>query len=167
MGDANPIRTLGDYSRPSHEGYRNTIKLPEGKMCRIHLHMGGSYYSFPCSIISTGKDRKTPQRYPDVPTTSRRISLISMDLFQGLTPKSPSLWHRPLAPTYIAPMQPTQVNKITSSCEICSGLHDTQYCMENPEQAFVDYASSRINETGSRQFAMNQGPRSFNEAANA
>ncbi|GJV07462.1 hypothetical protein Tco_1345118 [Tanacetum coccineum] len=30
MGDANPIRTLGDYSIPSHEGYRNTIKLPEG-----------------------------------------------------------------------------------------------------------------------------------------
>ncbi|GJW24818.1 zinc finger, CCHC-type containing protein [Tanacetum coccineum] len=30
MGDANLIRTLGDYSRPSHEGYRNTIELPEG-----------------------------------------------------------------------------------------------------------------------------------------
>ncbi|GKB80293.1 zinc finger, CCHC-type containing protein [Tanacetum coccineum] len=29
MGDENPIRTLGDYSRPSHQGYRNTIKLPE------------------------------------------------------------------------------------------------------------------------------------------
>ncbi|GJZ68722.1 zinc finger, CCHC-type containing protein [Tanacetum coccineum] len=29
MGDANPIRTLGDYSKPSHEGYRNTIELPE------------------------------------------------------------------------------------------------------------------------------------------
>ncbi|GKF58171.1 zinc finger, CCHC-type containing protein [Tanacetum coccineum] len=28
MGDKNPIRTLGDYSKPSHEGYRNTIKLP-------------------------------------------------------------------------------------------------------------------------------------------
>ncbi|GJS60287.1 zinc finger, CCHC-type containing protein [Tanacetum coccineum] len=28
MGDENPIRTLGDYSKPSHEGYRNTIKLP-------------------------------------------------------------------------------------------------------------------------------------------
>nr|GEY34386.1 hypothetical protein [Tanacetum cinerariifolium] len=25
--DENPIRTLGDYSKPSHEGYRNTIKL--------------------------------------------------------------------------------------------------------------------------------------------
>ncbi|GJY24189.1 hypothetical protein Tco_0397847 [Tanacetum coccineum] len=30
MGDANPICTLRDYSRPSHEGYRNAIKLPEG-----------------------------------------------------------------------------------------------------------------------------------------
>ncbi|GJU37031.1 zinc finger, CCHC-type containing protein [Tanacetum coccineum] len=30
MRDANPIRTLGDYSRPSHEGYRNTIELHEG-----------------------------------------------------------------------------------------------------------------------------------------
>ncbi|GKD72727.1 hypothetical protein Tco_1331009 [Tanacetum coccineum] len=30
MGDKNPICTLGDYSKPSHEGYRNTIKLPEG-----------------------------------------------------------------------------------------------------------------------------------------
>ncbi|GJX76095.1 zinc finger, CCHC-type containing protein [Tanacetum coccineum] len=30
MGDANPIRTLGDYSKPSHEGYRNTIKLLVG-----------------------------------------------------------------------------------------------------------------------------------------
>nr|GEY00535.1 MAK10-like protein [Tanacetum cinerariifolium] len=30
MGDANPIRTLRDYSRPSHEGYMNTIELPEG-----------------------------------------------------------------------------------------------------------------------------------------
>ncbi|GJV48820.1 MAK10-like protein [Tanacetum coccineum] len=30
MGDENPIRTLGDYSKPSHEGYRNTIELPVG-----------------------------------------------------------------------------------------------------------------------------------------
>ncbi|GJY91892.1 hypothetical protein Tco_0507674 [Tanacetum coccineum] len=31
--------------------------------------------------------------------------------------------------------QDVPMNKITSSCEICSGPHDTQYCMENPEQA--------------------------------
>ncbi|GKD03024.1 MAK10-like protein [Tanacetum coccineum] len=30
MGDENPICTLGDYSKPSHDGYRNTIKLPVG-----------------------------------------------------------------------------------------------------------------------------------------
>ncbi|GKF48580.1 hypothetical protein Tco_0141831, partial [Tanacetum coccineum] len=30
MGDENPILTLGDYSKPSHEGYRNTIELPIG-----------------------------------------------------------------------------------------------------------------------------------------
>nr|GEW86176.1 MAK10-like protein [Tanacetum cinerariifolium] len=30
MGDENPICTLGDYSKPSHEGYRDTIELPVG-----------------------------------------------------------------------------------------------------------------------------------------
>ncbi|GJX63428.1 hypothetical protein Tco_0296328 [Tanacetum coccineum] len=49
---------------------------------------------------------------------------------------------------YLAPTQPTQVNKITTSCEICSGPHDTQYCIEDPEQAFVEYASSRTDEAG-------------------
>ncbi|GKA27702.1 hypothetical protein Tco_0713870 [Tanacetum coccineum] len=51
---------------------------------------------------------------------------------------------------HLAPTQPTHVNKVTSSCEICSGPHDTQYCMENPEQAFVEYASSRLDEAGVR-----------------
>ncbi|GKB67523.1 hypothetical protein Tco_0928935 [Tanacetum coccineum] len=77
MEDSNHVCTLGDYSKPSHEGYRNTIELPVGNnvvplrsdTIRIHHHMGGSYYSFPCSILSTGKDCKTPQRYPNVPPT--------------------------------------------------------------------------------------------------
>ncbi|GJT96336.1 MAK10-like protein [Tanacetum coccineum] len=30
MENKNPPRTLGDYSRPSHKGYRNTIELPDG-----------------------------------------------------------------------------------------------------------------------------------------
>ncbi|GJY18494.1 putative cytochrome P450 [Tanacetum coccineum] len=30
MVDENHIRTLGDYSKPSHKGYKNTIELPEG-----------------------------------------------------------------------------------------------------------------------------------------
>ncbi|GKA37509.1 hypothetical protein Tco_0724074 [Tanacetum coccineum] len=44
-----------------------------------------------------------------------------------------------LMEAYLAPTQPTQVKKITTSCEICSGTHNTQYCMEDPEQAFVEY----------------------------
>ncbi|GKC31987.1 MAK10-like protein [Tanacetum coccineum] len=51
---------------------------------------------------------------------------------------------------HLAPTQPTQVNKITTSCEICSGPHDTQYCMEDPEQAFVEYTSSRTDEAGGK-----------------
>nr|GEW12011.1 zinc finger, CCHC-type [Tanacetum cinerariifolium] len=49
---------------------------------------------------------------------------------------------------HIAPNQSIQVNKIASSCKICSGPHDTQYCIENLEQAFVEYASSCIEEAG-------------------
>ncbi|GJX39123.1 hypothetical protein Tco_0252426 [Tanacetum coccineum] len=49
---------------------------------------------------------------------------------------------------HIAPKSPVQLNKIASSCEIFSAPHDTQYCMENPKQAFVDYASSRTDEAG-------------------
>ncbi|GJZ22705.1 hypothetical protein Tco_0559744 [Tanacetum coccineum] len=44
----------------------------------------------------------------------------------------------------------SQVNKVTTSCEICSGPHNTQYCMKDPEQAFVEYASSRTDEAGER-----------------
>nr|GEW21894.1 protein kinase-like domain, concanavalin A-like lectin/glucanase domain protein [Tanacetum cinerariifolium] len=39
--------------------------------------------------------------------------------------------------------------------------------MENPKQAFVEYASSRNNEVAGEQFTTNQGPINFNKAANA
>ncbi|GJW78530.1 protein kinase-like domain, concanavalin A-like lectin/glucanase domain protein [Tanacetum coccineum] len=90
------------------------------------------------------------------------------DLLQKVS--SLSLWHRPLAPNvpgtskcrlielenqvqrlmeaHLALTQPTQVNKITTSCEICNGPYDTQYCREDPEQAFVEYASSCIDKAG-------------------
>ncbi|GKC35905.1 hypothetical protein Tco_1048289 [Tanacetum coccineum] len=53
-----------------------------------------------------------------------------------------------LMEAHLAPKPSVQVNKITSLCDICGGPHDTQYCMKNPEQAFVDYASSRIDKAG-------------------
>ncbi|GJS67700.1 MAK10-like protein [Tanacetum coccineum] len=57
-----------------------------------------------------------------------------------------------LMEAHFAPTQPTQVNKVTTSCEICSGPHDTQYYMEDPEQAFVEYASSRTDEGGGKWY---------------
>ncbi|GJX54513.1 MAK10-like protein [Tanacetum coccineum] len=62
----------------------------------------------------------------DVPSTSDRRLIELENQVQRLME------------AYIAPKQPTQVNKITSSCEICSDPYDTQYCMENPEEAFVE-----------------------------
>nr|GEW76417.1 MAK10-like protein [Tanacetum cinerariifolium] len=53
---------------------------------------------------------------------------------------------------HLVPTQPTQVNKVTTSCEICNGPHDTQYYMEDLEQAFVEYASSRTNEVGGKWY---------------
>nr|GEW70653.1 hypothetical protein [Tanacetum cinerariifolium] len=75
--DESRIYTLRDYSKPSHEGYRNTMELPLGN----------------------NVDHKNPQRYPDVPKTSWRISIRSVDSFQGLTLETPLSWHRPLAPS--------------------------------------------------------------------
>ncbi|GJY29346.1 hypothetical protein Tco_0405113 [Tanacetum coccineum] len=49
---------------------------------------------------------------------------------------------------HLTPTQPTQVNKVTSSCEIYSGPYDAQCCMENPEHAFVEYACSCTDEAG-------------------
>ncbi|GJR99174.1 MAK10-like protein [Tanacetum coccineum] len=76
----------------------------------------------------------------DVPSTSDRRLIELENQVQRLME------------AHLAPKQPVQVNKISSSCEICSGPHDTQYCMENPEQAFVDYASSRTDEAGGKWF---------------
>nr|GEZ28450.1 MAK10-like protein [Tanacetum cinerariifolium] len=42
MGDENPIRNLGDYSKPSNEGYRNNIELPVwNNVCEIDRVGGG------------------------------------------------------------------------------------------------------------------------------
>nr|GEY09634.1 zinc finger, CCHC-type [Tanacetum cinerariifolium] len=76
------MRTHGDYSRPSHKGYRNTIELPDGNNV--------------------------------VPLRSDTIRLVQNECsFHGLC-----------------------------------GPHETKYCLENPEQASVEYAFSRTDESG-------------------
>ncbi|GKA75625.1 hypothetical protein Tco_0782003 [Tanacetum coccineum] len=145
MGDENLIRTLGDYSKPNHEGYRNTIELPVGKNmvplrsdtirlvqngCSFH----GLWSEDPNEHLKDFLKLVDSLDLDDVPSTSdcRLIELKNQV--------------QRLMEAHLAPTQPTQVNKIITSCEICSGPHDTQYCMEDPEQAFVKYASSRTDE---------------------
>ncbi|GKA09754.1 zinc finger, CCHC-type containing protein [Tanacetum coccineum] len=60
MGDANPIRTLGDYSKPSHEGYRNTIKLPEGNNVFSLRDQANNWLErLPAGSIATWEDLTT------------------------------------------------------------------------------------------------------------
>ncbi|GJS22469.1 MAK10-like protein [Tanacetum coccineum] len=273
MGDENPIRTLGDYSKPSHEGYKNTIELPEGNNvvplrsdtirlvqngCSFHGHRSEDpnqhlkdflklvdslsldvanrertllrLFKFslrdqasnwlehlPARSISTWEDLTTrflAQFFPPGRTAKLRNDIAILDLYDHVNPATRRTidqsaggklrdrndeeswalledlalydnesWNDPrdfakpvkaislpqdvpstsdrrliklenqvqrLMEAHLAPKKPIQVNKITSSYEICSGPHDTQY--ENLEQAFVDYASSRNNEVGGRHY---------------
>ncbi|GJZ46593.1 MAK10-like protein, partial [Tanacetum coccineum] len=222
MGDENPIRTLGDYSKPSHEGYRNTIELPVGnnvvplrsdtireKTClrlfQFSLRDQASNWleCLPAGCITTWEDLTTrflAQLFPSGRTEKLRNDILirtidqsasgklhdrnaeeSWALLEDLALYDNESWNDPrdfakpvkaitlpqdvpstsdrclielenqvqrLMEAHLAPTQPTQVNRITTPCEICSGPHDTQYCMEDPEQAFVEYASSRTDEAG-------------------
>ncbi|GJZ24928.1 hypothetical protein Tco_0562387, partial [Tanacetum coccineum] len=189
MEDANPIRTLGDYSKPSHEGYRNTIELPVGNNVNLYLKHGlisRTYYKKSLIMASTfgfkSKFFMTMSIPPqDEPLTNRDLPCQSWALLKDLALYDNESWNDPrdfakpvkaialpqdvpntsdrrlielenqvqrLMEAQLAPTQPTQVNKITTSCEICSGPHETQYCIEDPEQAFVEYASSRTDEAG-------------------
>ncbi|GJT06213.1 hypothetical protein Tco_0840675 [Tanacetum coccineum] len=154
--------------------------------CNKYEHVGQEY-----KLIEGSKAQDN--RYPDVPTTSWRIFIRSMDsrtidqsaggnlrdlnaeeswalledlaLYDNESRNEPRDFAKPvkaialpqdvlstsdrlliklenqvqcLMEAHLAPTQPTQVNKITTSCEICSGPHDTQYCMEDPETTFLN-----------------------------
>ncbi|GJY71639.1 MAK10-like protein [Tanacetum coccineum] len=298
MGDENPIRTLGDYSKPSHKGYRNTIELPVGnnivpfrfdtiwfmqnrcsfhelrsedpnqhlkgflklvdsldldgenrKRTRLHLFQfslrdqaSNLLDRLPAGSITTWEDlttrflaqffplgrtaklcndilvfqqhhgeslseawtcfkdllQKVPHHGIDLWLQLRnRNAKESWALLEDLALYDNKSWNDPrdfvklvkaialpqdvpstsdrrlielenqvqrLMEAHLALTQPTQVNKITTSCEIYSGPRDTQYCMKDPEQAFVEYASSRTDKVGDRSF--NNRPQSFNNQSN-
>nr|GEW20344.1 MAK10-like protein [Tanacetum cinerariifolium] len=157
MGDANPIRTLGDYSKPSHEGYRNTIELPVGNNVdpsphgRILLlvsllnsfHQEGPQTN---NQSAGGKLRNTNAKeswalledlalyenesWKDPRDLSKLVKAISLpqDVWSTSGRRLIELKNQVqrLMEAHLAPTQPTQVNRITSSCEICSGPHGTQ-----------------------------------------
>nr|GEU73168.1 MAK10-like protein [Tanacetum cinerariifolium] len=208
----NPIRTLGYYSKTSHEGYRNTIELPEGNNvvplrsdvirlmqyeCSFHKlwsedpnqHLNDLLKLVDSLDLDVANRKRALIRTIDQSTGGKlrdRNAKESWAVLNDLALYDNESWNDPrdfakpvnaislpqdvlstsdrrlielenqvqrLMEAYRAPKQLIQVNKITSSCEICSGPHDTQYCMENPEQAFADYVSSRNNEVGGDSMA--------------
>ncbi|GJZ98939.1 MAK10-like protein [Tanacetum coccineum] len=269
MRDENPIRTLGDYSKPSHEGYRNTIELPVGNnviplrsdtiwlvqnKCSFHglrsedpnqhlkdflklvdsLNLDGDnrertrmrLFQFslrdqasnwlerlPAGSITTWEDLTTrflAQFFPSGRTAKLRNDILIFQQHHGESLSEAWIqdfalydnesWNDPrdfakpvkaialpqdvtstfdrhlielenqvqrLMEAHLAPTQPTQVNKITTSCEICSGPYDTQYCMEDPEQAFVEYASLRTNETGGKWYTFKPEQNNFGDTYNS
>ncbi|GJS77750.1 hypothetical protein Tco_0727631 [Tanacetum coccineum] len=198
MGDENPRRTLGDYSRPSHEGYRNTIEVPNGndlaplRSDTIRLVQNGCSFhglrsenpnqhlkDFLKIVDSIDLNVETRERtrlhlfqfWNDPRDFAKPVKAISMphDVPSASGPRLIELENQAqrMMEAHLSQSKPVKVNKISSSCEICSGPHDTQYFMENPEKTFVDYASLRSNRVGGKPFATNQGPRTFNEAAHA
>ncbi|GJS33271.1 MAK10-like protein [Tanacetum coccineum] len=249
IGDVNLICTLRDYSKPSHEGYRNTIELFVRNLCgtfdpnhpvmlQIELLILRLWPEDPnqhlkdfsklmdsLDLDGENKERKRLRPYdyrtpsfleslPKVPhhgidlwlqvqifydhvnpVTRRTIDQSaggklrdrnakeSWELLEDLALYDNESWNDPrdfakpvkaislpqdvpstsdrrlielenqvqrLMEAHLASTQPTQVNKITTSREICSGPHDTQYCMKNPEQSIVKYASSRTDEAGGK-----------------
>ncbi|GJU44066.1 hypothetical protein Tco_1201332, partial [Tanacetum coccineum] len=215
MENENPVCTLGDYSRPSHEGYRNTIELPDGnnvvplrsdtiRLVQNGCSLHGLWSEDPNQHLKVflklvdsldldvaNKERKTskPQNvilmfqqhhgeslfkawthFKDLLHRSlapKTICQKSWALLEDLALFDNESWNDPrdfakpfkeislpqdvsstsdshlielenqvqhLMEAYLAPKPPVQVNKITPSCEICSGPHYTQYCMENPEE---------------------------------
>ncbi|GKE70723.1 hypothetical protein Tco_1528795 [Tanacetum coccineum] len=228
MGDENPIHTLGDYSKPSHEGYMNNIELPVGNnvvslrsdtirlvqnKCSFHRlwsedpnqHLKDFLKLVESLDLDGDNKERTRLRlfqfslhdqasnwlefqivYDHVnPVTRRTIDqsaggkLRDLALYDNETWNDPKDFAKPvkaitlpqdvpstsdhrlienknqvqcLMEAHLALPQPTQMNKITTSCEIYSGPHDTQYCMENPKQAFIKYASSRTDKAGGKWY---------------
>ncbi|GKB10277.1 MAK10-like protein [Tanacetum coccineum] len=221
MGDENPIRTLGDYSKPSHEGYRNTIELPVGNNvvplrsdtirlvqngCSFHglrsedpnqhlkdflklvdsLDLDGEnrertrlrLFQFslrdqasnwlerlPAGSITTWEDLTTrflAQFFPPGRTAKLHNDILMFqqhhgeslsktwtrfkDLLQKVPHHGIDLWLQ--VQNFMTMSILSQDEPLTNRPVIYSGPHDTQYCMEDPEQSFVEYASSRTDEAG-------------------
>ncbi|GJU64086.1 hypothetical protein Tco_1245921 [Tanacetum coccineum] len=125
MGDENPICTLGDYSKPSHEGYRNTIELFVGNNVLRDRNAKESWALLEDLALYDNESWNNPKDFTkpvkaialpqDVPSTSNCRLFELKNQVQHLME------------AHLALMQPTQVNKITTLCEICSGPYDTQY----------------------------------------
>ncbi|GJR00109.1 MAK10-like protein [Tanacetum coccineum] len=203
IGDENPICTLGDYSKPSHEGYKNTIELPVGnnvvplrsdtiRLVQNGCSFHGLWFEDPNQHLkdflklmdSLDLDGENKER--------RRLRLFQFffrdqasNLLKRLPAGSITTWEdfttRFLA-QFIPPGRTTELRNdilIRTIDQSAGGklrdrnaeeswalledlaLYDNEswndprdfakpvkYCMEDPEQAFVEYVTSRTDKAG-------------------
>ncbi|GKA31633.1 hypothetical protein Tco_0717938 [Tanacetum coccineum] len=123
------IQGLTAKKSPPHHGYRS-FGLQLFSEDAIAPLLQARNFGIPNDFAKPIKEIILPQ---DVPSTSDHHLIELKNQVQRLME------------AHLAHKSSVQKNKITSSCEICSGPHDTQYCMENLEQSFVDYASLRTD----------------------
>ncbi|GJZ72471.1 zinc finger, CCHC-type containing protein [Tanacetum coccineum] len=101
MGDENPIRTLGDYFKPSRDGYGNTIELPVGNnvvplrfdtifWCKTDAHSmdfaSNWLERFPAGSITTWEDLTTrflAQFFPPGRTAKLHNNILMFQQHQG------------------------------------------------------------------------------------
>ncbi|GJY20164.1 MAK10-like protein [Tanacetum coccineum] len=194
LGDENPICTLEDYSKPSHEGYRNTIELPVGNnvvplrsdtirlvqnRCLFHgirsedpnQHLK-DFLKVVDSLDLDGENReRTRLRLFQFSLSGqasnwlKRLPARSITTWEDLTTHFLAQFFPPgrtakicndilmfqqhhgesLSKAYTHFKDNSLIMALTFGS---NGPHDTLYCMEDPEQAFVEYASSRTDEAG-------------------
>ncbi|GJX56350.1 hypothetical protein Tco_0286247 [Tanacetum coccineum] len=137
MGDENPILTRRTIDQSAGGKLRDRNAKESWALLEDLALYDNKSWNDPRDFAKPVKAIALPQ---DVPSTSYRHLIELEDQVQRLME------------AHLAPTQPTQVNKVTILCEICIGPHDTQYCMEDPEQAFVEYASSRTDEAGGKWY---------------
>ncbi|GKE51137.1 hypothetical protein Tco_1486293, partial [Tanacetum coccineum] len=77
-GDENPICTLRDYSKPSHEGYRNTIELPVGN--NVHENALTNFDSYQEKRLSSLRTQLRQQQDDII----RKINLLWKTVFEKL-----------------------------------------------------------------------------------
>nr|GEX18906.1 hypothetical protein [Tanacetum cinerariifolium] len=133
MGDENHIRTLRDYSKPGHEGYKNTIKHP----------VGNNVVPLRSNTIRTVKHRNDILMFHQHHRESLSEAWTRFkDLLQKFPHHGNDLWlqvyffYDHVNPLKDKPLTNRPVN-----------------CMEDPEQAFVEYAFSRFDEVGNTRLS--------------
>nr|GEU38667.1 MAK10-like protein [Tanacetum cinerariifolium] len=169
MGDKNPIRTLGDYSKSSHKGYRNTIELSVGNNvvplrsdtirlvqegCSFHgLQTEGpnqhlnDFLKLADSLDLNDENRErtrtidqsTGGKLHDLNAKESWALLEDLALYDNKSYNDPMDFAKPIKAIALPQDVPSTSDDHLIKLE-------NQYYMKNPKQAFVEYASSRTDE---------------------